>query len=120
MCRSGGVVDYSMGRGVYGVNQSLRQHAPMARKLQALGHDVRLMEPQFVKPDVRSGKNDAADAKAIFEAVTRPTMRSVPIKNVEQQTVFSLHEVRQGFIRARSAQTNQIRGLLGEYGVVVP
>ena len=91
-----------------------------ARKLQALGHTVRLMAPQFVKPYVKSNKNDAADAEAICEAVTRPTMRFVPIKNVEQQTVLSLHRVRQGFIRARTAQANQIRGLLGEYGVVVP
>jgi len=91
-----------------------------ARKLQAFGHTVRLMAPQFVKPYVKSNKNDAADAEAICEAVTRPTMRFVPIKNVEQQTVLSLHRVRQGFIRARTAQANQIRGLLGEYGVVVP
>lgn len=91
-----------------------------ARKLQALGHTVRLMAPQFVKPYVKSNKNDAADAQAICEAVTRPTMRFVPIKNVEQQTVLSLHRVRQGFIKARTAQANQIRGLLAEYGLVVP
>ncbi|CAG9183912.1 IS110 family transposase ISBcen3 [Cupriavidus laharis] len=91
-----------------------------ARKLQALGHTVRLMAPQFVKPYVKSNKNDAADAQAICEAVTRPTMRFVPIKNIEQQTVLSLHRVRQGFIKARTAQANQIRGLLAEYGLVVP
>lgn len=91
-----------------------------ARKLQALGHTVRLMAPQFVKPYVKSNKNDAADAGAICEAVSRPSMRFVPIKNVEQQSVLSLHRVRQGFVRARTAQANQIRGLLGEYGLVVP
>ncbi len=91
-----------------------------ARKLRALGHTVRLMAPQFVKPYVKSNKNDVADAQAICEAVTRPTMRFVPIKNVEQQTVLSLHRVRQGFIKARTAQANQIRGLLGEYGLIVP
>jgi transposase len=91
-----------------------------ARKLQALGHTVRLMAPQFVKPYVKSNKNDAADAGAICEAVARPSMRFVQIKNVEQQSVLSLHRVRQGFVRARTAQANQIRGLLGEYGLVVP
>lgn len=91
-----------------------------ARKLQALGHTVRLMAPQFVKPYVKSNKNDAADAEAICEAVSRPSMRFVPIKNVEQQSVLSLHRVRQGFVKARTAQANQIRGLLGEFGLVVP
>jgi len=91
-----------------------------ARKLQAQGHKVRLMAPQFVKPYVKSNKNDAADAEAICEAVARPSMRFVPIKSVEQQSVLSLHRVRQGFVRARTAQANQIRGLLGEYGLVVP
>ncbi len=91
-----------------------------ARKLQSLGHTVRLMAPQFVKPYVKSNKNDAADAEAICEAVSRPSMRFVPVKNVEQQSVLSLHRVRQGFVKARTAQANQIRGLLGEYGLVVP
>lgn len=91
-----------------------------ARKLQAMGHTARLMAPQFVKPYVKSNKNDAADAEAICEAVARPSMRFVPIKNVEQQSVLSLHRVRQGFVKARTAQANQIRGLLGEYGLVVP
>lgn len=91
-----------------------------ARKLQALGHDVRLMAPQFVKPYVKSNKNDAADAEAICEAVGRPSMRFVPIKNIEQQAVLSLHRVRQGYVRARTAQANQIRGLLAEFGLVVP
>lgn len=91
-----------------------------ARKLQAFGHAVKLMAPQFVKPYVKSNKNDAADAEAICEAVGRPTMRFVPIKNVEQQAVLSLHRVRQGFVKARTAQANQIRGLLSEFGLIMP
>ena len=91
-----------------------------ARKLQAMGHTVRLMAPQFVKPYVKTNKNDAADAAAICEAVTRPSMRFVPIKNVEQQSVLALHRVRQGFVKARTAQGNQIRGLLAEFGLIVP
>jgi transposase len=91
-----------------------------ARKLTGMGHDVRLMAPQFVKPYVKTNKNDAADAKAICEAVARPNMRFVPIKNIEQQALLSLHRVRQGFISARTAQANQIRGLLSEYGIIIP
>src|SRR5471032_1204142 len=91
-----------------------------ARKLQALGHTVKLMAPQFVKPYVKSNKNDVADAEAICEAVTRPTMRFVPIKNIEQQSVLAVHRARQGFVKARTAQANQIRGLLAEYGVAIP
>ena len=91
-----------------------------ARKLQAFGHTVKLMAPQFVKPYVKTNKNDAADAEAICEAVGRPNMRFVPIKNGEQQSVLSLHRARQGFVKARTAQANQIRGLLGEYGIVIP
>ncbi|KVW76248.1 IS110 family transposase [Burkholderia ubonensis] len=91
-----------------------------ARKLQAMGHTVRLIAPQFVKPYVKTNKNDAADAEAICEAVARPNMRFVPVKNIEQQSVLSLHRVRQGFVRARTAQANQIRGLLAEFGIVVP
>jgi transposase len=91
-----------------------------ARKLQGMGHTVRLMAPQFVKPYVKTNKNDAADAAAICEAVTRPSMRFVPIKNVEQQCVLALHRVRQGFVKARTAQANQIRGLLAELGLIIP
>lgn len=91
-----------------------------ARKLQSFGHSVRLMAPQFVKPYVKSNKNDAADAEAICEAVARPNMRFVPVKNVEQQSVLALHRARQGFVKARTAQANQIRGLMGEYGLIVP
>ncbi|MBK7565212.1 MAG: IS110 family transposase [Propionivibrio sp.] len=91
-----------------------------ARKLQTLGHTVKLMAPQFVKPYVKTNKNDAADAEAICEAVTRPTMRFVPIKNGDQQAVLALHRARQSFVKARTAQANQIRGLLTEYGIVIP
>ena len=91
-----------------------------ARKLQTMGHTVRLMAPQFVKPYVKTNKNDAADAEAICEAVARPNMRFVPVKDIEQQAVLSLHRARQGFVKARTAQANQIRGLLGEYGIILP
>jgi len=91
-----------------------------ARKLQGMGHTVRLIAPQFVKPYVKSNKNDAADAEAICEAVARPNMRFVPIKNVEQQAVLAQHRARQGFIKARTAQANQIRGLLAEFGFIIP
>jgi transposase len=91
-----------------------------ARTLKGFGHDVRLMSPQFVKPYVKSNKNDVADAEAICEAVARPNMRFVPVKSVEQQAVLSLHRVRQGFVKARTAQANQIRSLLGEFGLVMP
>jgi transposase len=91
-----------------------------ARQLQKLGHTVKLMAPQFVKPYVKTNKNDMADAEAICEAVSRPTMRFVPMKNEEQQAVLALHRARQGFVRARTAQANQIRGLLAEYGVIIP
>ncbi|MDA8381818.1 MAG: IS110 family transposase [Betaproteobacteria bacterium] len=91
-----------------------------ARKLSALGHTVKLMAPQFVKPYVKTNKNDAADAEAICEAVTRPTMRFVPVKTTESQALLALHRARQGFVKARTAQANQIRGLLAEFGVVIP
>ena len=91
-----------------------------ARELEKLGHTPKLMAPQFVKPYVKANKTDAADAEAICEAVTRPSMRFVPIKNEEQQAVLSLHRARQGFVKARTAQANQIRGLLAEYGIVMP
>src|SRR5476651_2196482 len=86
-----------------------------ARKLQGFGHTVKLMAPQFVKPYVKTNKNDAADAEAICEAVARPNMRFVPVKNIEQQAELSLHRVRQGFVGARTALANQIRGLLSEF-----
>jgi transposase len=91
-----------------------------ARKLTELGHTVKLMAPQFVKPYVKTNKNDARDAEGICEAVGRPSMRFVPVKTVEQQGLLALHRARQGFVAARTAQANQIRGLLSELGVVIP
>ena len=91
-----------------------------ARELEALGHTVKLIAPQFVKPYVKSNKNDANDAEAICEAASRPHMRFVPAKNVEQQSVLMMHRVRQGFVTQRTAQVNQIRGLMMEFGVVYP
>lgn len=91
-----------------------------ASTLMSLGHTVKLMAPQFVKPYVKTNKHDAADAEAICEAVTRPNMRFVPIKSPEQQAVLALHRSRQGFIKQRTAQANQIRGLLAEFGIVIP
>jgi transposase len=89
------------------------------RTLSGLGHTVRLMAPQFVKPYVKTNKNDRNDAEAICEAVGRPSMRFVPIKNAELQAVLALHRARQGFVKARTAQANQIRGLLAEFGIVI-
>ena len=91
-----------------------------ARKLTQLGHMVKLIAPQFVKSYVKTNKNDAADAEAICEAVGRPNMRFVPIKNTEQQALLGLHRARQGFVTERTAQANQIRGLLSEFGLVMP
>jgi transposase len=91
-----------------------------ARKLQALGHRVQLIPPQYVKPFVKRNKNDEADAEAICEAMARPNMPAVPVKNIEQQAILSVHRARQGFVKARTAQANQIRGLLAEYGIAIP
>ena len=91
-----------------------------ARRLTGFGHAVKLMAPQFVKPYVKTNKNDVADAEAICEAVGRPNMRYVTVKNVDQQAILSVHRARQGFVKARTAQGNQIRGLLSEFGIVIP
>jgi transposase len=90
-----------------------------ARKLTTLGHTVRLMAPQFVKPYVKTNKSDRNDAEAICEAVGRENMRFVSVKTAEQQAVLALHRARQGFVKARTAQANQIRGLLAEFGIVI-
>jgi transposase len=90
------------------------------RELAKLGHTVRLIAPQFVRPYVRSNKTDAADAEAICEAVQRPHMRFVPVKTQAQQTILSLHRTRAGLVKSRTARANQIRGLLGEFGIVLP
>lgn len=89
------------------------------REIAALGHEVRLMPPQFVKPYVKSQKNDAADAEAICEAVQRPTMRFVPIKSAAQQAVLMLHRTRDLLIRQRSSLISAIRAHFAEFGIVV-
>jgi transposase len=94
-----------------------------ARLFHLHGHTVRLMAPKFVTPyrmAGKAGKNDAADAKAICEAVQRPNMRFVPIKSIEQQSLLLVHRARQGFVEQRTATLNRIRGLLSEFGIVLP
>jgi transposase len=90
------------------------------RELSKLGHRVRLMPPRYVKPYVKRQKNDAADAEAICEAVTRPTMRFVEIKTCEQQGTLVLHRVRLMLTRQRTQLSNAIRGHMAEYGLVAP
>ena len=89
-----------------------------ARELTGLGHEVKLMAPSYVKPYVKRGKNDAADAEAICEAVTRPTMRFVPAKSAEQQSALMLHRSRDLLIRQRTMLANALRGHLAELGIV--
>ena len=91
-----------------------------ARCLQAKGYVVKLIAPQFVKPYVKSNKNDANDAEAICEAMARPSMRFVAVKTVEQQDIQAVHRIRAGLITQRTATANQIRGLMSEYGLVAP
>ena len=91
-----------------------------AREIQQLGHQVRLIAPQLVKPYVRGDKTDRHDAAAICEAVSRPQMRFVPINTVAQQDIQSLHRIREQLVKSRTAVANQLRGLLQEYGIVIP
>ena len=91
-----------------------------ARRFSEFGHTVRLIAPKFVAPYRKGSKNDGNDAEAICEAVARPNMRFVPIKSVEQQADLGLHRVRQGFVEDRTATINRIRGLLAEFGYVIP
>ena len=90
-----------------------------ARKLIGLGHQARLIPPQFVKPYVKSNKNDANDAAAICEATGRPQMRFVPLKTPEQQSILAVHRVRERFVKASTACANQIRGIMGEFGLTL-
>ena len=90
-----------------------------ARELIALGHGVRLIPPQYVKPYVKRGKNDRNDAEAICEAAQRPNMRFVPVKSAEQQDIQAAHRLRGLLVKHQTALVNQIRGLLAEYGIVV-
>jgi transposase len=91
-----------------------------ARELQSRGYPVRLIPPQFVKPYVKSNKNDANDAEAICEAMSRPNMRFVAVKSVEQQDIQATHRIRAELMTQRTAKANQIRGLVAEYGLVAP
>jgi transposase len=91
-----------------------------ARLLQTKGFTVKLIAPQFVKPYVKSNKNDANDAEAICEAMSRPNMRFVEVKTVEQQDIQAVHRVRSGLMEQRKAKANQLRGLASEYGLVAP
>jgi transposase len=98
----------------------LRHVASWARELIKLGHEVRLMPPAYVKPYVKRGKTDAADAEAVCEAVTRPTMRFVPVKSPEQQAALSMHRTRDLLVKQRTQTINMIRGLLAEFGIDIP
>src|SRR5690242_7278476 len=89
-----------------------------ARELTRLGHEVRLMPPQYVRPYVKTDKHDAADAEACCEAVTRPGMRFVPVKGEEQQSLLMLHRVREQLLKQRTATVNALRARLAEFGVV--
>jgi len=91
-----------------------------ARELRSRGFVVKLVSPQFVKPFVKSQKNDANDAEAVCEAISRPSMRYVPIKTAEQQDLQAMHRIRDTLMRHRKAKANQIRGLVAEYGIVAP
>jgi len=91
-----------------------------ARELGALGHEVQLMPAQYVKAYVKRNKNDAADAEAICEAVTRPTMRFVPVKTADQQSALLLHRGRERLVRQRTGLVNAVRGHLAEFGVIAP
>ena len=91
-----------------------------ARELQSRGYAVKLIPPQFVKPYVKSNKNDARDAEAICEAMSRPGMRFVTVKTVAQQDFQATHRIRAELIRQRTAKANQVRGLMAEYGLVAP
>ena len=90
-----------------------------AREIRALGHEVQLVPAAYVKPYVKRGKTDAADAEAICEAVTRPTMRFVPIKSPDQQAALALHRARDLLVRQRTQLVNMIRGMLGEFGMTI-
>jgi len=89
------------------------------RKFKAMGHEAKLINPQFVKPFVKTNKNDRNDSEAICEAASRPSMRYVSPKTVEQEDIQALHRIRSRLIGERTALTNQIRGLLAEYGIIV-
>lgn len=102
-----------------GIEASMGAHY-WARVFREMGHIVKMMAPQFVKPYIKSNKNDVNDACGIAEAVTRADMKFVPIKTIEQQDILLLHRARQMLVKQKTAQANQIRGLLVEYGICLP
>ena len=102
-----------------GVEASCGAHH-WVEKLSDLGHDVRMMSPQFVRPYVKSNKSDYNDAEAICEAVSRPTMRFVPYKTKERRALQQVHRSREAMVGLRTQLSNQLRGFLGEYGIVLP
>ncbi len=101
-----------------GIEASCSAHY-WARVFQNAGHQVKMMSPQFVKPYIKSNKNDRNDAAGIAEAVTRPDMKFVPIKKIEQQDFLLSHRARELVVKQRTAQANQIRGLLADYGIII-
>ena len=119
--RRGQVVGFfqSIGPCLVGIEACASAHH-WARELMAIGHEVRLMPPAYVKAYVKRGKTDAADAEAIAEAVTRPTMRFVAVKSKAQQAVLMLHKTRDLLVRQRTMLINALRGHLGEFGIVAP
>lgn len=96
----------------------MRGLAPLGGLLQSFGHEVKLIPPQYIKPYVKRGKNDAADAEALCEAMSRPTMRFVPVKTAKQQAVLMLVGLRDRLIRNRTQLVNAIRGYAAEYGLI--
>ena len=90
-----------------------------ARSLQAQGHNVKMIHPKYVKPFVQVNKNDARDAQAIAEAAARPSMPTVTIKSIQQQDIQAIHRVRESLVKEKTAISNELRGLLGEYGIVM-
>jgi len=113
------VIDATTRRGLIGMEACATAHF-WARELSTLGHDVRLMSPSYVKAYVRRQRNDVADAEAICEAVTRPTMRSIPIKSAERQSVLVLHRSRELLVRQRTMLISAIRGHCAEFGIIAP
>ncbi len=102
---------------VPGRHRGVRHVPSLGARASKLGHEVRLMPPAYVKPYVKRGKTDANDAEAICEAVTRPTMRFVPVKSPEQQAALALHRTRDLLVKQRTQLVNMIRGLLAEFGI---
>ena len=120
MLKRGQVMDYfaNLPRCVIGMEACASAHY-WGRQLGALGHEVRLIPPQYVKAYVRGNKNDYNDARGIAEAARRPDLRFVAVKTVEQQDIQALHRLREARVAERTALCNQIRGLLMEYGIVL-